>query len=199
MLSRFARSLTILMLGLTLVTFLGGRAHAVDSIEPDLEAQKSSMEKDGTLRLELSASMNAPVAKVYGALTNPDKLSKYSADITSAKVLSSSATGKVVEYQGATDLNPNKKPFVVNFTFDPGKQTITAQSAAKAAIKFRADYVLSPSKDGKSTAISYVSVSADPSKALGMEAPEFMRKLAGIQTFMKTLISAGKYIQDGGK
>ncbi len=196
--SRFARSLTILMLGLTLVTFLGGRAHA-DSIEPDLTAQKSTMGKDGTLRLELSASMNAPAAKVYGALTNPDKLSKYSADITSAKVLSSSATGKVVEYQGATDLNPNKKPFVVNFTFDPSKQTITAQSAPKAAINFRADYILSPSKDGKSTAISYVSVSADPSKALGVEAPEFMRKLAGIQTFMKTLMSAGKYIQDGGK
>jgi uncharacterized protein YndB with AHSA1/START domain len=186
------------MLGLTLLTFAGDRAHA-DTLEPDLKGQKMSMDKDGSLRLELAASLNAPVAKVYAALTNPDKLSKYAAEVTSVKVLSSSATGKVVEYHGETDLNPNKKPFVVKFTFDPGKQSITAQSAAQAAIKFRADYVLSSSKDGKSTEVSYVSVAADPSKALGMEVPEFIRQSAGIQTFMKTLINAGHYIQDGGK
>ena len=196
--SRFACSLTILMLGLTLLTFPGDRAHA-DTIEPNFEGLKNSMDKDGNLRLELAASLNAPVAKVYEALTNPDKLSKYSADITSVKVLSNSATGKVVEYHGATDLNPNKKPFVVKFMFDPAKYTITAQSAANAAIKFRADYVLSPSKDGKSTEIRYVSVAADPSKALGIQVPEFIRRGAGIQNFMRTLTNAGKYIQNGGK
>ena len=196
--SRFARSLTILMIGLTLLTFLGDGAHA-DTIEPNFEGQKSSMDKDGNLRLELAASMNAPVAKVYEALTNPDKLSKYIAEITSVKVLSSSATGKVVEYHGATNLNPNKKPFVIKYTFDPAKQTITAQSADKAPIKFRADYVLSPSKDGKSTEIKYVSVSADPSKAVGMPVPQFIRQSAGLQTFMRTLTNVGKYIQNGGK
>jgi len=186
------------MLGLTLSTFLADRAHA-ETIEPNFEGQKASMDKDGTLRLELAASLNAPVAKVYEALTNPDKLANYTAEITSVKVLSSSATGKVVEYHGATNLNPNKKPFVIKYTFDPGKQTIAAQSADKAPIKFRADYVLSPSKDGKSTEISYVSVSADPSKALGMDVPEFMRQSAGLQTFMRNLTNAGKYIQSGGK
>lgn len=196
--SRFACSLTTLMLGLTLLTFLGDRAHA-DTIEPNFGGQKSSMDKDGNLRLELAASLNAPVAKVYEALTNPDKLSKYTAEITSVKVLSNSATGKVVEYHGTTNLNPNKKPYVIKYTFDPGKQTITAQSADNAAIKFRADYVLSSSKDGKSTEIRYVSVSADPSKALGMSVPEFMRKSAGIEAFMRNLANAGKYIQNGGK
>jgi len=186
------------MLGLTLSTFLADRAHA-ETIEPNFEGQKASMDKDGTLRLELAASLNAPVAKVYEALTNPDKLANYTAEITSVKVLSSSATGKVVEYHGATNLNPNKKPFVIKYTFDPGKQTIAAQSADKAPIKFRADYVLSPSKDGKSTEISYVSVSADPSKALGMDVPEFMHQSAGLQTFMRNLTNAGKYIQSGGK
>lgn len=186
------------MLALTLSTFLGDRAQA-DTIEPNFEGQKASLGKDGTLRLEFAASLNAPVAKVYEALTNPDKLAKYTAEITDVKVLSSSATGKVVEYHGATNLNPNKKPFVIKYTFDPGKQTITAQSADKAPIKFRADYVLSPSKDGKSTEISYVSVSADPSKAMGIDVPEFMRQSAGLQTFMRTLTNAGKYIQSGGK
>ncbi len=196
--SRFACSLTMLMLGLTLLTFLGTRAYA-DTIEPNFENQKSSLDKDGNLHLELAASLNAPAAKVYAALTNPDKVSKYSAEITSVKVLSNSVTGKVVEFHGASDLNPNKKPFVIEFTFDPGKQAITAQSTAKAPIKFRADYVLSSSKDGKSTEIRYVSVSADPSKALGIDAPEFMRRGAGIETFMRTLTNIGKYIQNGEK
>ncbi len=198
MASRLARKSTMLMIGLTLLTFFGDGAHA-DTIEPNFEGQKATMEKHGTLRLELAASMNAPVAKVYDALTNPDKLSQYTADIMSAKVLSHSETGKVVEYHGATPLNPNKKPFVIKYTFDPGKQTITAQSADKAPIKFRADYVLSPSKDGKSTEIKYVSVSADPSKAIGMPVPEFMRQSAGLQTFMRNLTNVGKYVQSGGK
>jgi uncharacterized membrane protein len=192
------RSLTILMLGLTLLTFAGTRAHA-DTIEPDLKNLKNSTDKAGDLRVEIAASLNAPAAKVYDALTSPDKLSKYSSEIDSAKVLSSSATGKVVEYHGATSLNPNKKPFVIKYTFDPGKRTITAESAAKAPIQFHADYVLSPSKDGKSTDISYVSMSADPSKALGMQVPEFMRREAAVQSFMKNLINAGKYIESGGK
>ena len=198
--SRFACSLMILMLGLTLLTFLGDRAHA-DTIEPDFEGQKSSMDKDGNLRLELAASLNAPVAKVYEALTNPDKLAKYSAEIKNVKVLSSSATEKVVEveYYGATGPKSNTKPLVIKFTFDSGKQTITAQTTAKAAVKFRADYVLSSSKDGSSTEIRYVSVSADPGKAMGEEVPELMRMDAGIQTFMRTLAGAGKYIQNGGK
>jgi len=198
MMPRLARSLTILMLGLALATCLADRAHA-DPIEPNLESQKSAVGKDGSMRVELTASMNAPQAKIYEALTHPEMLSKYSADITSSKLLSNSATGKVVEYQGASDLNPNKKPFVVDFTFDQGKQTITAQSGPKAQISFRADYALSPSKDGKSTEIHYVSVAGDPSKAIGMQAPEFMRSLGAIQNFMKTMISVGKYIQDGGK
>ena len=88
---------------------------------------------------------------------------------------------------------------MIKFTFDPGKQTITAQSVDKAAITFRADYVLSLSKDGKSTEIRYVSVSANPSKALGMPVPEFMRKTAGIEAFMRNLTNAGKYIQNGEK
>ena len=196
--SRFACWLTILTLGLTLLTISADRAHA-DTIEPNLEAQKSSMDKDSNLRLELAASLNAPVAKVYAALTNPEKLSKYNAEITSVKVLSSSATGKVVEYYGTSNLNLNKKPYVIKFTFDPGKQTITAQSVDKAGITFRADYVLSLSKDGKSTEIRYVSVSANPSKALGMPVPEFMRKTAGIEAFMRNLTNAGKYIQNGEK
>ncbi len=196
--SRFARSLTILMLGLTLLTFLGTRAYA-DDISPNFEDQKSSIDKDGNMRLELAASLNAPEAKVYEALTNPEKLSKYAAEITSVKVLSTSATSKVVEYHGATGIGPNTKPLVVKFTFDPAKQTITAQSAANAPVTFHADYVLSASKDGKSTEIRYVSVSSDPSKAMGTKVPEFMRKGAGINTFMRTLWTVGQYIQHGGK
>jgi hypothetical protein len=83
--SRFACSLTILMFGLTLFTFLGARAHA-DNIEPNFEDQKSSIDKDGNLRLELAASLNAPAAKVYEALTNPDKLAKYSAEVKNVNV-----------------------------------------------------------------------------------------------------------------
>ena len=125
--SRFARSLTILMLGLTLLAFFGTRAYA-DDISPNFEDQKSSIDKDGNMRLELAASLNAPEAKVYEALTNPEKLSKYAAEITSVKVLSNSATSKVVEYHGATGIGPNTKPLVVKFTFDPAKQTITPRA-----------------------------------------------------------------------
>ncbi len=185
---------------LTLALALGSLARAED-IEPAFEDQKSSFDKQDQMHLEATASLNAPLAKVYEALSNPDKVAKYDPQITGIKVLSQTANGKVVEYSGQTIAIANApKTIQIKFTFDPGKNAITAQSAGKALIKFRADYTLTASKDGKSTEIHYVSVSPNPSKALGMDSvPQFMRRQAALNTFMQNLHHAGQYIQSGGK
>ncbi len=194
--SRWPITIAILALALS----LGSLARAQD-IEPTFEDQKSTFDKQGQMRLEASASLNAPLAKVYEALSNPEKVAKYDPQITGIKVVSQTANGKVVEYTGQTLPIPNApKSLQIKFTFDPAKNAFTAQSVGKALIKFRADYTLTASKDGKSTEINYVSVSPDPSKALGMDSlPQFMRRDASLNTFMQNLRHAGQYIQSGGK
>ena len=189
--------LAIAILGLTLG--LGSLARAED-IEPTFEDQKTTFDKQDNMTLDATASLNAPVDKVYEALSNPEKVAKYDPQIKGVKVLSKSANGRVLEYQGQTLPIPNApKSLQVKYTFDPAKKAVTAESAGKALIKFRADYNLSPSKDGKSTEVKYTSVSSSPSKLLGMETPQFMRRQASLTTFMQVLRHAGQYIQKGGK
>jgi len=189
--------LAIAILALTLA--LGSLARAED-IEPTFEDQKSTFDKQDNMTLDATASLNAPVDKVYEALSNPEKVAKYDAQITGVKVLSKSANGRVLEYEGRTLPIPNApKSLQVKYTFDPAKKAVTAESTGKALIKFRADYSLSPSKDGKSTEIKYTSVSPNPSKLLGMDAPQFMRRQASLTSFMQVLRHAGQYIQSGGK
>ncbi len=194
--SRWPVAIAMLILALV----LGSLARAED-IEPTFEDQKSSFDKQNQMRLEATASLNAPLAKVYEALSNPDKVAKYDPQITGIKVVSTTPDSKVVEYTGQTLPIPNApKSLQIKFTFDPAKNTMTAQSVGKALIKFRADYSLTASKDGKSTEIRYVSVSPDPSKALGMDTlPQFMRRQAALNTFMQNLHHAAQYIQSGGK
>jgi uncharacterized protein YndB with AHSA1/START domain len=198
---RSARLTAVTMFALTLALAAAPRVRAADvDIAPTFEDQKSTLDAKKALHLDLTASMNAPVDKVYDALTNPEKVATYDAQITSAKLVSKSANGKVVEFFGQTIAVPNApKSLKVKFTFDPDKKTIVSQSTGKALIQFRNEVALSPSKDGKGTEIHYTSVSADPSKALGMDTPEFMRIGAARGTFMSTLNNAGKYIQSGGK
>ena len=156
---------------LTLALALGSLARAED-IEPTFEDQNSTFDKQDQMHLEATASLNAPLAKVYDALSNPDKVAKYDPQVTGVKVLSKTANGRVVEYSGQTIPIPNApKSLQVKYTFDPAKNAITAQSVGKALLQFRADYTLTASKDGKSTEIHYTSVSSNPSKALGMDAP----------------------------
>jgi len=184
---------------LTLALALGSVARAED-IEPAFEDQKATFDKQDRLHLEATASLNAPLAKVYEAMSNPDKVAKYDAQITGVKVLSKTANGIVLEYSGQTLPIPNApKTLQVKYTFDPGKHAITAQSGAKALIQFRADYNLTASKDGKSTEIHYTSVSSSPAKVLGMDTPPFMRRDAALNTFMQGLHRTAQYLQSGGK
>jgi uncharacterized protein YndB with AHSA1/START domain len=185
---------------LTLALALGSLARAED-IEPQFEDQSSTFDKQNQMRLEASASLNAPLAKVYDALSNPDKVAKYDPQITAIKVVSTTPNSKVVEFTGQPIAVPNApKSIQIKFTFDPAKNAMTAQSVGKALLKFRADYTLTASKDGKSTEIHFVNVSPDPSKALGMDTlPQFMRRDTALNTFMQNLRHAGQYIQAGGK
>ncbi len=192
-------SIATAILALAIALSAAARAGAVN-IEPSFEDQKSSIDKQDRLHLEASASLNAPVAQVYDALSNPDKAAKYNPQITAIKVISQSATGKVVEYKGQTLPIPNAPPSLqVKYTFDPGKNAVTAESVGKAVIQFHAEYTLTPSKDGKSTEIHYTSVSTNPGKLLGMDAPEFLRRQGAVDAMMRNLRTVGQYIQNGGK
>src|SRR5271157_3119139 len=128
---------TLVMLALALVIARGARVQAAD-IEPTLDDQKASLDKENKLHVEISAEMNAPMAKVYDALAHPEKVAKYDAQITGAKIVSQDAGGKIVEFKGNTLPIPNAPPAIqVKYTFDPKKNQVTVESHGKLPIRFQ--------------------------------------------------------------
>jgi carbon monoxide dehydrogenase subunit G len=195
--------LTRSLLGILVVALIVGcvqRARADETIEASLGDQKATVDKEDKLHLEATADINAPVDKVYDAMTHPEKVAKYDAQIDAVKVISDGAAGKVVEFKGQTLPIPNAPPALqVKYTFDPAKKSLTAESYGKSPIQFRSDYALKPSKDGKGTEISYTSVSSSVAKLMGTDTPQFMRQTLALDNFMRQLHSVSQYLMKGGK
>ncbi len=188
------------VLGLMLVLACGPRAQAADTVEANLDDQKSTIDKQDKLHLEATADINAPADKVYDAMTHPETVAKYDSQVDAVKVLSDGAAGKVVEFKGQTLPIPNAPPAIqVKYTFDAGKKSITAESYGKALIQFHSEYTLNPSKDGKGTVINYSSVSSSVGKIMDMDTPQFMRQQFALDAFMRQLHDVSLYIMKGGK
>lgn len=192
--------LSLLLITLALGVFVRSIARADQApIEASLDGEKTTIDKDKTLHLDVAAHMNAPASKVYDALTHPETVAKYDADITSIKVVAHDAKGKTVEYKGQTLPIPNAPPsFRVQYSFDPAAQTVSAQNAGKSLINFHTHTELKPSKDGKGTDIHYTSVSSYPGPIGGVDPPDWMRSTMAINTFMRQMHNVARYIESGG-
>jgi uncharacterized protein YndB with AHSA1/START domain len=191
--------IALTMIAFTLALACGPRVYAGD-IEATLDDQKASLDKQNRLHLEATADINAPAAKVYEALINPDKVAKYDARVTSVKVVSHDTTTKVVEFKGETLPIPNMPPALrVKYTFNPPKKEVKSESVGKAPVQFQTETTVAPSKDGKGAVVSYSSVSTSAGKVMGMEPPMFMRQQFALESFMRQMHNVAEYVQHGGK
>jgi hypothetical protein len=192
-------SIGLMMLGLLMVLARGTRALA-DDVEATLQDQKSEIDKQNKLHLEATATINAPENEVYDALIHPEKIAKYDARVDSVKVISRSASSKVLEFRGRLLPIPKAPPALdVKYTFDANTKQVTAESYGKSPIRFRNDYSLKPGKDGKETQIAYTSVSTSGGPVMGIEPPKFMRTQFAIESFMRNLHYVSIYIMKNGK
>jgi uncharacterized protein YndB with AHSA1/START domain len=197
--SKLTRASALTLLALMLALAFGPRVRAAD-IEPTLDDQKASVDKQNKLHLDVTADINAPAEKVYDALANPEKVAKYSTQITSAKVVSNDSTSRVVEYKGQTLPIANMPPALrVKYTFDPSKKEVKTESVGKTPIQFQTETTVAPSKDSKGTVVHYISVSTSSGPVMGIDPPMFMRQQFALDSFMRQMHNVAMYIQHGGK
>jgi len=192
--------LSVLLISLALGVSLRSIARAEQApIETSIESQNATVDKDKSLHVDVTAHINAPADKVYDALTHPDKVAQYDANITEIKVVAHDAHGETVEYKGLTVPIPNAPPsFRVQYSFDPAARSVSAQNAGKSLIQFHNHTELKPSKDGKGTDIHYTGVSSYPGTIMGFDPPQSMRTLSAVHAFLRNMHNVGMYIEKGG-
>jgi ribosome-associated toxin RatA of RatAB toxin-antitoxin module len=160
------------------------------------------VDKNQTLHMQISANMNAPVDRVFDALSHPELVAKYDPNVTGAKVVSQSGDSKIVELTGQAVPIPNApKSLRVKITPNKADNTIEATSVDNPFITFDNKFKLVPSADGKGTVVNYTttsSISKEASQAIGMDIPEGMRKQLALTNFMEQLHSVGEYIDKAG-
>ena len=164
----------------------------------DMKDFNSTVDNDKNMHLEATAEMNAPLGKVFDAISHPELTSKSDPAVQKVVVVSQDSSGKVVEFFGGQQLPiPNApKSLKIKVMPDQASNTIKVESYESTVLKFQNEYKLSPSADGKGTVVKYSSVSNDISKQIGMDIPADMRKQIGLETFMNQLHTVGVYIDD---
>lgn len=163
--------------------------------EPVLDDVTSSLDRNGNFRLTASARLNAPPDKVFNALANPERVARLDSRVTSAKVLSTGSDGKIVEFTGSLVALANApRSLRIKISADRGSRTVRTQTLGNSPLKSRGEYRVQAANGGKTAIIRYTSVSSDVSKVVGFEVPEFMRKQAALDNFMRNLHNVGRYI-----
>jgi len=141
------------------------------------------LEKDaGTMTIEFTSRIDAPVETVFRAFTEPERTQEFSNTVRYSKLLRSEGNQKVVEFEMVILGQPQR--LTIEFTFVPDEQRIAVKTVESQFSDLSGEYRLSPSPDGTKTLLTYTGTAKDKVK---VPVPLAFQKSALRETFVSTI------------
>lgn len=148
---------------------------------PEILSEK--LEKDlDTMEIEFTSRVDAPVATVFRAFTEPERSKEFSDSVRYAKLLQGDANRKTVEFEMVILGQPQR--LTLEFTFLPQENRVTIKTVENQFSDLNGEYRLTPSPDGTKTLITYNGTSKDKAK---LPVPLALQKSALRETFVSTI------------
>jgi len=138
---------------------------------PVKEISTESIVKNGdTWKVNFTSKINAPVDKVWEAMTQPERMHEFSPDnILKSELISKDGNSKVVDLVFKLDILPPgfKVQNIRNqLQFFPDEHRITQKSVDFKLADISSEYKLTPTPDGKGTILTFTQTSKDKSPLL---------------------------------
>ena len=138
---------------------------------PVKEISTESIVKDGdTWKVNFTSKINAPVDKVWEAMSQPERMHEVSPDnILKSELVSKDGNAKVVDLVFKLDILPPgfKVQNIRNqLQFYPDEHRIQQKSVDFKLADISSEYKLTPSPDGKGTILTFTQTSKDKSPLL---------------------------------
>ncbi|HKA55399.1 MAG TPA: SRPBCC family protein [Candidatus Binatia bacterium] len=148
---------------------------------PEILGEKLDKQAD-TMTIEFTSRIDAPVAAVLRALSEPERTAEFSGIVRYSKLVSSEDNRKVVEFEMVVLGQPQR--FTLEFTFLPQERRVVVKTVESQLSDFSGEYDLTPSPDDSKTLLTYRGTSRDKVK---LPVPLALQKSALRETFVSTI------------
>ena len=148
---------------------------------PEILSEKLDKQAD-TMTVEFTSRIDAPVAAVLRAFTEPERTAEFSSMVRYSKLLQSEGNRKVVEFEMVILGQPQR--FTLEFTFLPEEKRVAIKTVESQLADLNGEYRLAPSPDGAKTLLTYSGTSKDKVK---LPVPLALQKSALRETFVSTI------------
>ena len=148
---------------------------------PEILSEKLDKQTD-TMTVEFTSRIDAPVAAVLRAFTEPERTAEFSSTVRYSKLLQSEGNRKVVEFEMVILGQPQR--FTLEFTFLPEEKRVAIKTVESQLADLNGEYHLAPSPDGTKTLLTYSGTSRDKVK---LPVPLALQKSALRETFVSTI------------
>ncbi len=148
---------------------------------PEILSEKLDKQAD-TMTIEFTSRIDAPVAAVLRAFSEPERTAEFSTIVRYSKLLQSEGNRKVVEFEMVILGRPQR--FTLEFTFLPEEKRVVVKTVENQLADLSGEYRLVPSPDGTKTLLTYSGTSRDRVK---LPVPLALQKSALRETFVSTI------------
>jgi uncharacterized protein YndB with AHSA1/START domain len=150
---------------------------------PVADILSEKLEKDaGTMTVEFTSRIDAPVAAVFRAFTEPERTQEFSDTVRYSKLLRSEGSQKIVEFEMVVLGQPQR--VTIEFRFVPDEQRVRLKTIESQLSDLSGEYRLTPSPDGTKTLLTYSGTAKDKVK---VPVPLAFQKSALRETFVSTI------------
>ena len=148
---------------------------------PEILSENLDKQAD-TMTIEFTSRIDAPVAAVLRAFSEPERTAEFSTIVRYSKLLQSEGNRKVVEFEMVILGQPQR--FTLEFTFLPEEKQVVVKTVENQLADLSGEYRLVPSPDGTKTLLTYSGTSRDRVK---LPVPLALQKSALRETFVSTI------------
>jgi len=148
---------------------------------PEILSEKLDKQAD-TMTIEFTSRIDAPMAAVLRAFSEPERTAEFSSIVRYSKLLRSEDNRKVVEFEMVVLGQPQR--FTLEFTFLPEEKRVVVKTIENQLADFSGEYHLASSPDGAKTLLTYSGTSKDKVK---LPVPLALQKSALRETFVSTI------------
>ena len=178
-------ALAVVALGLIVlgVQYYRVRSAALQWEKPVADILNEKLEKDaGTMTVEFTSRLDAPVEAVLRAFTEPVRTQEFSDTVRYSKLLRGEGNQKVVEFDMVVLGQPQR--VTIEFTFVPDEQRVKIKTIESQFSDLSGEYHFTPSPDGTKTLLTYTGTAKDKVK---VPVPLAFQKSALRETFVSTI------------
>lgn len=135
-----------------------------------------------TMEIEFSARVDATLAAVFAAFSEPERLQEFADTVRYSKLLTNAGNRKVVEIEMVTLGQPQRS--VMEFSFLPEEKVVQVRTVENAFADMSGEYRFFPSPDGTKTLLTYSGTVTDKTDR---PIPLALQKSAIRETFVSAM------------